>query len=204
VPASFGASLNEAMMTGRLRFVVPLLCALVIVPGLAGAQTSGRPFEDLQQLLTTGKIVTVVDTNGDEVKGRLVSVRPASITLQSRSTKQNPDGLHTFAAGTVTQVRKPDSLVNGLLIGAAAGTLGAVWFTRHNCGPAGFDSECEAIAWPVALVTFIPGGIAVGGLIDKAIPKVIHVAAGTRRTPAIAAFPWFGKHAGGLAMSVRF
>ena len=90
------------------------------------------------------------------------------------------------------------------LIGAAAGTIGAAWFVRHNCGPAGSDTECEAIAWPAGLATFIPGGIALGGLIDKAIPKVIHVASGPRSKPTVAALPWFGKHAGGVAFAVRF
>ena len=64
---------------------------------------------------------------------------------------------------------KRDSVIQGLLIGAGAGIAAAVMFTRYNCGPGGSDKECEAIAAPVGAAIFIPAGMIVGGLIDRAI-----------------------------------
>ena len=56
----------------------------------------------------------------------------------------------TFAASPALaqQVQKPagrsrDSVVNGALIGAAAGIAGAFVFTRINCGPLGYDPSAR-------------------------------------------------------------
>lgn len=42
-------------------------------------------------------------------------------------------------------------------------------FVRQNCGPPGFDRECEVRAWSVGMAIFIPAGIVTGVLIDRAI-----------------------------------
>jgi hypothetical protein len=66
---------------------------------------------------------------------------------------------------------KGDPLWNGALIGAGVGVAAAWVFLRKNCGPAGYDSECAAIAGPVGFVTFVPIGAVAGALVDKAIGR---------------------------------
>ena len=67
--------------------------------------------------------------------------------------------------------RPRDSVLNGALIGAAAGVAGAFVFTRINCGPPGYDSECQAIAGPVGVLIMVPAGMVIGALIDRSIGK---------------------------------
>jgi hypothetical protein len=67
---------------------------------------------------------------------------------------------------TLKPARHDDSLLNGVLIGAAAGAAGAWAFTRANCGPKGYDDECTANVALYATIVGLPAGAAAGAFID--------------------------------------
>jgi hypothetical protein len=82
-----------------------------------------------------------------------------------------------FAQEAPQAVLKPakqiDPVWNGVLIGAGAGVVTTWIFTRANCGPAGYDSECSAIATLGGLAIFVPSGMLAGGIIDRLINKTL-------------------------------
>jgi hypothetical protein len=77
----------------------------------------------------------------------------------------------TAAAQSTAQAppKSRDSVIEGLLIGTAAGFAAAYTFTRVNCGPPGYDRECAVYANLVGYPIFVPAGAVVGALIDRAI-----------------------------------
>jgi hypothetical protein len=75
------------------------------------------------------------------------------------------------SGATITGIRKrrPDSNLNGTLIGLAAGVGAGFVATNITCSP--HDSECSAIATVVFVPIFGAGGAGVGALIDQLIHK---------------------------------
>jgi hypothetical protein len=84
------------------------------------------------------------------------------------------------------------------------GYLAAWGFVRYNCGPAGYDDECAAIAGMVG-VAFLPAGTLVGFLIDRTVGNDL-VYIGTRQAahPAFGISPLLGKGKTGLSVSLRY
>ena len=78
-------------------------------PASAGAQTAVHSFEELQRMLKVRQIVVVTDESGREVKGRVVARGAA------------PSPTH------IKEIRIPDPLWNGILIGAAIAAGLATW-----------------------------------------------------------------------------
>lgn len=90
--------------------------------------------------------------------------------------------LTAFSAPSFAQPANPapakpakhiDSLWNGALIGAGVGAASAWVFTRYNCGPRGYDSECAVIAGTASTILFIPAGAIGGAIIDRLINKTL-------------------------------
>ena len=112
-----------------------------------------------------------------------------------------------FAQQPSTTIVKPakqiDSVWNGVLIGAGAGAVGAWIFTRANCGPRGYDDECAAIAGLVGVATFIPGGMLVGGVVDRLINKTLPPGATARTTLAPVLSQSGGKKNVGMAFKLK-
>lgn len=94
--------------------------AVALFPGDVRAQTVARSFEELQSILRVGQTVVVTDGSGRQTKGRLTDVSPSALVVSTPDTR-------TFAEGTVAEIRSPDSLSNGVLIGAAFGAGLATW-----------------------------------------------------------------------------
>lgn len=92
-----------------------------------------------------------------------------------------------------------DPVWNGVLIGAGAGAVGAWIFTRANCGPRGYDDECTAIAAVAGTAIFVPGGMLVGGIIDRLINKTLP--AGVTSRTAIA--PMVSRRNPGVALKMK-
>ena len=90
--------------------------AVALFPSSAGAQTTAS-FEELSTLLHVRQKVVVTDESGQHVEGRIDKLSPASITVRGR----------VFASSDIRQIRLPDSLWNGMLIGAAVGMGLATW-----------------------------------------------------------------------------
>ena len=68
-------------------------------------------------MLKVRQKVVVTDESGQEVKGRVDKLSTASITVDGR----------TFADAAIREIRLPDPLWNGMLVGAAIGTGFATW-----------------------------------------------------------------------------
>ena len=108
------------MMSPTRRWLGGFTVAVELFPGDALAQTVARSFEELQLILTVGQTVVVTDDSGRQTTGRLTDVSPSALAVSTPDTR-------TFAEGTVAEIRSPDSLSNGVLIGAAIGAGLATW-----------------------------------------------------------------------------
>ena len=102
----------------RLIYVV----VFATLPGVVHAQAPAHSFEQLRQALTIGQTIVVTDTTGQRTKGTLAEVIavPPSLTIVGR-------GRRTFPADAVLEIRRPDGLWNGALIGAGVGIGLATW-----------------------------------------------------------------------------
>jgi hypothetical protein len=99
-----------------------LVAAFIAVPALATAQEPVRDFSQLNTRLKPGDTIWVTDAQGRETKGRILSLGADALT-------QEGAGDRTFGPPDVTriEVRRPDSLKNGALIGLGVGAgFGAV------------------------------------------------------------------------------
>ena len=157
-------------------------------------------FRELQPQVPPSQTLLVTDDHGRTVRGRLVTLSDQTLTLEVKPTAAHPDGSVAFRSSDVTRIRRADSVVNGMLIGLAAGLGGMAIFTREACGPN--DPECAAIANPIGLVTFVPGGMVVGALIDRAINKTILLNPPARATLSVA--PSLRPGGAGLTVTMRF
>jgi hypothetical protein len=141
-----------------LRIACITLCSLL--PLTALAQTP-RAVEEWPQSIAPKQRVAITDIGGDKHRGSVIGVTPDSITLRE-------DGrTRTFERAIIAEVRRGDRLWDGMLIGAGAGFLATEIWSYQLCGPRGYDTECSAIVTGVGWMTFVPGGTAVGALIDK-------------------------------------
>jgi hypothetical protein len=82
------------------------------------AAQPARSFEELAALVKTGDIVYVIDTSGEETRGRIAALTAASLVLSGDGTRQD------FVPGAVSRIerRQRDSVRNGLLLGLATGS----------------------------------------------------------------------------------
>jgi len=112
-----------------------------------------------------------------------------------------------FAQGAPQTVLKPakqiDSVWNGVLIGGGAGLVTTWIFTRANCGPAGYDSECSAIASLAGLAIFVPGGMLAGGIIDRLINKTLPPGANAHAAVGPVLSQRDGRKGAGVAFKLR-
>jgi hypothetical protein len=108
-------------------------CALQFPQGLS-AQTIATSFADLQKLLKPGETVFVTDTDGHRTKGEVAKVSPSSLVILMPATR-------AFAAMNVSEIRRTDSLKNGVLIGLVVGAgvgvagIAAMCADGPDCGP---------------------------------------------------------------------
>ena len=94
-----------------------------------------------------------------------------------------------------------DSMLNGFLIGAAAGAAGAWMFTRANCGRN--DPECTANVAPIGVAVFVPGGMAAGMIIDRLINKTLPPGANAHATIGPMIAQRGGKKGAGIALNLK-
>jgi hypothetical protein len=162
------------------------------------AQEVASSFDQLSVLVKPGDKITVVDVNGRETKGQIGKLsRDALILVTSAGPRQLGDA----DVATISQ-RRDDSVVNGAIIGAVAGTayfLTAAALLR--------DSDGGDVIIPTAVaggLLFAGLGAAAGAGIDALISRrqVIY------RKPAgrsgISISPVFGHGRRGAAVTVTF
>ena len=183
------------------RHFVHVFLVARLIPAAALAQAQVDAFADVPKVLEVGRKVAVRGIDGHKTTGRVVEITPTSLTIAIEDALGTIER-EVFPSHLIRSINRTDSVWNGLLIGLGAGIAGAELFVRGNCGPRGHDDECAAIAAVVGVATFVPGGVIVGGLIDKFAGHQLIYRAPQRASLSIA--PVLGRDTGGLAFSVRF
>jgi len=175
--------------------VVLLLCAGAT---RVAAQQVASSFDQLAVLVKPGDTVTVVDARGSETHGRIGTLSRDALTLVTAS---GPRQLGEADVVTVSQ-RRGDSLKNGAIIGAVAGTayfVTALALLR--------DSDGGDVIVPTAVaggVLFAGLGAAAGVGIDALISRrqVIYQKPVGRRSFNVS--PVVGRGRGGAAVTLTF
>jgi hypothetical protein len=151
-----------------------LLCGPFVLAAAAGADAQpaeqtdptpvARSFDELSHRLQSGTTIFVTDSAGNEVSGRLGKLSDTTLSLLVHGKPQ------TFSVDEVGLVkrREHDSLWNGFLIGAAAGSVPAVYWLFAD------PNECGNSICMGDLLLGVAGGGLIGLGIDRAIKaKVI-------------------------------
>jgi hypothetical protein len=162
------------------------------------AQGVASSFDQLGVLVKPGDKITVVDVTGREVEGRLAKLSRDGLTLIS------PAGPRDLGEVDVAEIRqrRGDSLTNGAIIGAAAGTA---YFLTLAALLGDSDGGDVIVSTAVAGgVLFAGMGAAAGAGIDALIThrQVIY-----RKVPAaksVSVSPLFGHGRRGAAVMVKF
>jgi hypothetical protein len=168
---------------------------LATIPGVSHAQAPATTFDELASRVIPGATVSVTDRSGEKLRGRLLEITSSTLRLQAGKLER------TFSSDTLAELRQPqsDSLVNGVLIGAAAGAapflflIVSDWCSDEgpNCGGgykwAGF---------------YLAIGVGAGATLDALIRKdtVLY----RRRDIAINLGPYLHRGRKGVALSVAF
>lgn len=159
---------------------------VALFPGSAGAQTATHSFEELQRMLKVRQTVLVTDESGQEVKGRVDKVSTASITVGGR----------LFSAAAIREIKLPDPLWNGMLVGAAIGTGLATWDYMIDSSEPG-----NAVVFTLAIGL----GTAIGAGIDALRTKGGRLLyASPRQTVAIRLSPLLDGSRQGALVCIRF
>ena len=173
--------------------VIALLCAA----SLAAAQEPLTRFDQLNTWLRPGDTVWVTDATGREVKGRIWSLAPDTLTL-------GEGGARAFTDRDVRLIRerKDDRLWNGMLIGLGVG--GALGLSMGNFSGSWRWGDAAA-----GFVIFGGIGAAIGVGVDALIPGkrlvVYRAPAGPGAVPArFSIAPVVTPRAKGVAVSFAF
>lgn len=104
--------------------VVLALAALEFLgAGTVLAQPQILSVDELRRALSPGDSITVVDTTGTVVRGKLLRFADAEVDIQAETQERSKRNLVvTIPLGTIQSLERPrDSSKNGMLIGAGIG-----------------------------------------------------------------------------------
>jgi hypothetical protein len=199
---------EEGMKVCQLRREALVLTGAVLLAGAASAaaaqpaveaepETVARSFNELKSRVQFGGTLFVTDAADLEVSGKLSELSDESLDLLV-------DGkLQQFVQGHVKVIkrRQPDSLWNGLLIGAAAGAVPAVYWLFAD------PNECAAsICMDDLVIGVIPGAV-IGLAIDLAVQKKVIVyrrPSQSSKGPALTVTPLVAQHRTGIGLTIFF
>jgi hypothetical protein len=112
-----GLSTSSYVVSGLSRTVAVLSIVIVFFEGVtARAQTQVTEVDELRRLLARGDVVSIVDTDGDALKGRLLRIGDEDIDVRIGSLD-----VTVPLTGIKSLERPRDSARNGALIGASIG-----------------------------------------------------------------------------------
>ena len=141
----------------------------------AQAQELAGTFEQLRVLVKAGDTLTVTDTAGQPVRGKLVNLSSSSLSLNVSGTNRE---FQKVDVNTITK-RGSDSLKNGALIGlAVGGGLAAVGIAITVA-----EGDADAGFFAVAVLVLRGIGAGIGAGIDALIEgqRVIYANPGSPR-----------------------
>ena len=116
-------SINRRPLGGSsLPALIVALCMIGTSPALAQVQIA--TLEELRRELSPGDVISLVQTTGNSVRGRLVRFADTALDIRT-DTRQATEEQHldvTVPLGTIRSLERPrDSSRNGVLIGAGVG-----------------------------------------------------------------------------------
>ena len=163
------------------------------------AQEIASSFDQLAVLVKPGDKITVVDRTGRETKGRIEKLSREALILD---TPAGPRQLGDADVASISH-RRGDSLRNGAIIGAVAGTAYFVTLLAILQG----SSDGGGVIIPTAIVggvCFAGMGAAAGAGIDALISRrqVIYQKPAGRSRVSVA--PMFGDGRRGAAVTLKF
>jgi hypothetical protein len=179
-------------MTARF---LAMTMMVAVMGGHADAQELASDLNQLRVLVKPGDVLTVTDTGGQKVQGRLTELDDSRIVLALRN-----DQTRQFDGRMVTTIEKRggDSLKNGALIGlATGGILGAL-------GGVGYANAYDGnyTGWAVAYGLVYGGlGAAIGTGIDALITGNRVIFAKSKTTISVAAV--LDRHRKGVVFALR-
>lgn len=179
--------------------VAGAVCLLLCAAGArVEAQGVVASFEQLGVLVKPGDKITVVDVTGRKTEGRIGKLSRDTLTL---ATPAGPRELGEVDVAEIRQ-RRDDSLRNGAIIGAVAGTAYFVTMAALLNDSDGGD---------VIIGTAITGGILFAGLgaaagvgIDALITRKQVIYRKSSRETRVSVSPLFGRGRRGAVVSVTF
>jgi hypothetical protein len=171
---------------------------LLVVPALGAAQEPVKSFDQLNTRLKPGDTIWVTDAQGREIKGKITSLGPDALVVDSGGTRTLP-----AADVRLIQERRRDSYKNGTFIGLGVGA----GLTVALC--AAYAEEGDEGACAVAVAAYGGIGAAIGLGIDALIPgkkRVAYRAPGAAGTAAtrLSIAPVVTPRAKGVAVSLAF
>ena len=189
----------------RRNITIPavLFVLLLVQAATAAAQDPAGPFARLVTVLKPGDTVVITDLNGRRTAGKLRELTASAVELQDGNSPDGP-ALGRFAADEVRQIRfeRHDSLLNGTLIGFAAGAVPGIVFLAGRSS--GSDPIQDAgIAASIILVPAVAAA-GVGALMDALFFEHRIVYKSTGRRSRVSVSPWLADSGKGLQVSLRF
>jgi hypothetical protein len=175
---------------GWLRIGCLVLCG-VLAPSAALAQTAAQ---DLEAILIPGTTVWITDVSGREERTRVMNVAGDVVTTTAGDATRR---LRRDEIAQVT-VRRPDSVLNGALIGAGAGIAGGLFL----CTSMEPWENCRDDIGPIAMFGAIGAGA--GILVDALIRKQQTIYGPNARPTRLVVWPLVGPHTKGMRLSVTF
>src|SRR5262245_5965897 len=165
--------------------------AIGVVPGMVTERRNERDAltpDDLCRRVKNGTTIVIVNAQGQRTVGKVVDVSGDSVTMRAA------DGTTTTVpAGRGIWHLTSDSLKNGILIGAALGSVIAV--VNYKDGAPAAGAVAGVGIWAL-----------LGALADRAFGhQVLTATDGAMGSSAVFRLtPWLGKRSGGIAFSVGF
>lgn len=191
--------MNSSSAAGQSVAWAPLAAMLfVLLPALAAGQQPVKSFDQLNTRLKVGDTVWVTDAQGREVKGRITSLGSETMGIDAH-------GDRALQAGEVraVELRRPDSLANGALIGLGAGFGAGVLLAAAGCSEA--DCTWGDATFVSLLIAGVGTGIGVG--VDALIPgrrQVVYRAAGAPGHAHLTLAPFVTARTKGVAVGYSF
>ena len=173
--------------------------ALVLVAATATAplaEAQSLSFDRLALQLNQGDRVTVTDSDGQELQGRIVDLSSSTLSLQAGALRRdlNRDDV------SVVQHRERDSLTNGAAFGFASGVVFALILVVGESGGS-YAADPAAVPW---YALFGAAGASIGAGLDSLHQgsRVIYSAAPSNRRLAVS--PRLSRDGGVLSVSLGF
>jgi hypothetical protein len=172
---------------------------LLLVAAPVRAQTAGpqqpASIAAAARRLPPRATVFITEANARRVEGTLIEVTAAGLRVESGGE------IRLVEAGDVRVLewQRPDSLWNGVLVGAGIGAIPGIYWLIAD------PNECGGMC-PEELA-LIGIGAAAGGLIDRLISKKVTVfrsGGPESRGATLAVGPWASRDGRGVRVTVRF